>query len=412
MKILNTYKIFLTISLLVLSFSAGAQDILDRYLIVAAENNPGLKARFNEYLAALEIAPQVKALPDPQLAFGYFIQPVETRVGPQEFRISASQMFPWFGTLKAKENLAIQSAKAKYEAFEEAKSRLFDEVRGTYYNLYFNGKAIGIVQENIQILNTFQKLALIKIEAGMVSPIDEYRIEMEIGDLENHLALLKDQQFTLEVTFYNLLNFEHERVTLPDTLWDQGPELSKQALLDSILTLNHQLLGLEMQKEALRFRQELARKTGKPDFSVGLDYIFVGKGENNMSGKDAFMFPKIGISIPLYRNKYKAMVDEVTYLETAKENETLDKENMLESLFENAWKELLDADRRLFLYVDQLSLAERSIQLLEMEYATANVNFEEILRMERKQLFYALELEKARADKQAAVSFIKYLMGS
>ena len=105
------------------------------------------------------------------------------------------------------------------------------------------------------------------------------------------------------------------------------------------------------------------------------------------------------------------MVNEVTYLETAKVNEKLDKENMIETLFENGWKELLDADRRIFLYDDQLNLAEQSIQLLETEYATANKNFEEILRMERKQLFYALELERARADKQAALSFIEYLMG-
>jgi cobalt-zinc-cadmium efflux system outer membrane protein len=411
MKII-IYRSILSISLLLLIFSVSAQDVLDSYLIKAAENNPGLKARFNEYMAALEVAPQVKALPDPQVAFGYFIQPVETRVGPQEFRISASQMFPWFGTLKAKENVAIQTAKAKYEAFEETKSKLFNEVRGTYYNLYFNWKATEIVKENIQILNTFQKLALIKVEAGMVSPVDEYRIEIEIGDLENHLALLKDQHFSLEVAFFNLLNSETDNVLLPDILWNDGPGLTKQAIIDSIMIRNHQLLGLEMQREALRFRQNLARKTGNPDFSIGMDYIFVGKGENNLSGKDAFIFPKIGISIPLYRNKYKAMVDEVIYLETAKVNEKLDRENILETIFENTWKELLDADRRIVLYIEQQNLAEKSINLLEMEYATANKNFEEILRMERKQLFYALELERARADKQAAVSFIDYLMGS
>ena len=411
MKKSKIYKTILSVSILLMSFSAGAQEMLDRYLIMAAENNPGLKTRFNEYLAALEVVPQVKALPDPQLSFGYFIQPVETRVGPQQFKISASQMFPWFGTLKTKENVAIQTAKARYEAFEESKSKLFNDVRGTYFNLYFNRKAIGIVQENIQILNTFQKLALIKVEAGIVSPVDEYRIEMEIGDLENQLALLKDQQLTLGVEFFNLLNSEKETVILPDTLWNKGPVLSKQALLDSILIRNHQLLGLEMQREALRFRQELASKTGKPDFSVGLDYIFVGSGENNLSGNDAFMFPKIGITIPLYRKKYKAMIDEVAYLESAKEYEKLDRKNIIETLFENTWKEFQDADRRIALFIDQLMLAEKSIQLIETEYATANKNFEEILRMERKQLFYALELERARADKQAAVSFIEYLMG-
>lgn len=406
------YMPLLIIGCLLQTYSVSAQEILDSYLVRAAENNPGLKTRFNEYMAALEVAPQVKALPDPQLAFGYFIQPVETRVGPQEFRISASQMFPWFGTLKSKENVAIQTAKAKYEAFEEAKSKLFNGVRGTYYNLYFNWKAIDIVKDNIQILNTFLRLALIKVEAGLVSPVDEYRIEMEIGDLENQLALLKDKHVTLSIAFFNLLNTDQEKVLLPDTLWNVGPVLTKQALLDSIMVRNHQLLGLEMQKEALRFKQELARKSGGPGFSVGLDYIIVGQGENNLSGKDAFMFPKIGITIPLYRSKYKAMVNEAIYLETAKENEKIDRENVLETLFENSWKELRDADRRIVLYDEQLILTENSIQLLEMEYATANKNFEEILRMERKQLFYALELERARADKQAAVSFIHYLMGN
>ncbi len=77
------------------------------------------------------------------------------------------------------------------------------------------------------------------------------------------------------------------------------------------------------------------------------------------------MFPKIGISIPLYRNKYKAMIDEVTYLESAKEFEKLDKENILETLFEITWKGVQDADRRVALYIDQQILAENSIRVLE-----------------------------------------------
>ncbi len=106
------------------------------------------------------------------------------------------------------------------------------------------------------------------------------------------------------------------------------------------------------------------------------------------------------------------MVKEAVYLETAKENEKINKTNLLETLFENTWKEYRDADRRIILYFNQLKLTQQSVRLLETEYITANKNFEEILRMERKQLFYALELERARTDKQAAVSFIKYLMGS
>lgn len=410
---MRKYKTIIGIVLLLISSMVSAQDDLNRYLEKAAENNPGLKAKFNEYMAALEVAPQVKALPDPQIAFAYFIQPVETRVGPQEFKLSASQMFPWFGTLKAKESVAIQLAKAKYEAFNEAKSKLFNEVRSTYYNLYFNNKAISITGENIEILNAFRQLAIIKVESGLVSAVDEYRIEMEIGDLENQLALLKDKQYFLEVMFNKLLNIdEYESVLVTESLWTTDFSFSKQEALDSIRLNNHQLLSIDFQAEALRYKKLVANKNGKPSFSIGLDYTFVGKGDNNMAGTDAFMFPKIGITIPLYRNKYKAMVQEVIYLETAKENEKVNKINVLEILFENGWKDYRDADRRIFLFESQLDLSRKSLKLLETDYTTGNKNFEEILRMERKVLKYNLELEKSRADKQAAISFITYLMGN
>lgn len=409
---MKRYSYIIGMFFLLMSSMLSAQQELKSYLQMAAENNPGLKAKFNEYMASLEVGPQVSTLPDPKVAFGYFISPVETRVGPQQFKISASQMFPWFGTLEAKENLAVQMAKAKYELFLEAKSKLFNEVRATYFNIYFNRRAIEITRENLTILNTFQNLANIKVEAGKVSAVDEYRIKMETGDLENQLALLIDKQSVLELMFYNLLNVEgDQKVLTPEILWAFDLSLSKEQVLDSIQANNHQLLVLSLQQEALSYRKELAGKQGKPDFTIGLDYTFIGQGENNLAGTDAFVFPMIGISIPLYRNKYRAMVNEVVYLQEAKEYELTDKINILETILEKTWKDYLDADRRLRLYISQLELSNQSLNLLETEYATGNKDFEEILRMERKVLKYGLELEKARADKQAAISFINYLMG-
>jgi cobalt-zinc-cadmium efflux system outer membrane protein len=409
---MKKYNIVIGILYLLISSVASAQDDLGSYLQTAAQNNPGLKARFNEYMASLELGPQVKALPDPQLAFGYFIQPVETRVGPQQFKISVSQMFPWFGTRKAEGNSAIMMAKAKYEAFEEAKSMLFNDVRSTYYNLYFTGKAISVTDENLTLLNSFQKLSLIKVEAGIVSVVDEYRIEMEIGDMVNQLALLKDKYGALQIMFTNLLNTDNASpVKIPQQLWDSEPGLPKEAIKDSIMVQNHQLLSLDMQAQSLHYKQEIARLAGNPDFKIGADYTIVGKGNNNMAGTDAIMLPTVGITIPLYRNKYKSMLNEAVYMETAKKEEKINKQNILETVFEQTWKDFSDAKRRVILNEKQADLARKSLKLLETEYITSSKNFEEILRMERKLLLYQLEMEKARADKQAAISFISYLMG-
>ena len=51
--------------------SSEAQS-LDDYLIEAAENNPGLKASYLEFEAALQKSAQVKAIPDHGFVFWVF----------------------------------------------------------------------------------------------------------------------------------------------------------------------------------------------------------------------------------------------------------------------------------------------------------------------------------------------------
>ena len=405
-------KIIIISILLIISGSLFSQDILYQYLETAAKNNPALKAKFNEYNASLEKVPQVGALPDPQLTFGYFIMPVETKNGPQQAKISFTQMFPWFGTLNSKEDVFVSAAKSKYEEFEDAKSKLFFEIKSTYFDLYFINKGIEITLENIVILKTFQRLALIKIEAGTASAVDELRVELELNDLENNLALLKDKWFVNSVKFNNLLNVdENSPINMPQTLWTDDLKYSKQTIIDSLTINNHQLRSLDFLKEGFAFNEHLGKKQGKPNIILGVDYTAIGtSGTSADAGKDALMV-KVGITIPLYRKKYSAMVNEAIIQQQVIEDKKTDKVNVLESLFERVYSEHSDANRRIVLFNKQSELAKRAIKLLENEYANSGKNFEEILRMDKSVLKYSLELEKARADKQASIAFINYLMG-
>ncbi len=394
-----------------------AQGGLDQYMTIGAENNPGLKAKFSEYMAALEKVPQVGALPDPTLAFGYFIQPIETRVGPQKAKLSASQMFPWFGTLNSKQEVACELAKTKYEAFQEAKSKLFYEIKSTWYNLYFTRKAIMVMRDNIEIINTFKNLALIKIESGKTSAVDELRVEMEVLDLENQLLQLIDNLSVQKVTFNNLLHEDvNTEIDIPNDLKVKPMTAAKEAILDSIKLNNHQVLQLEFREASYMYQQKVAKKMGKPSFSVGVDYIITGKSSNSMLapgevGQDAFVFPKIGITIPLYRKKYTSLVKEVVFMQDAVENKKLDKVNVLETIYERAFADYTDAQRQIELHKKQRDIAKKALRILESEYATEGRNFEEILRMERQVLRHSLELEKSKSDLNASTAFIHYLMG-
>ena len=82
-------------------FSLKAQS-LEELKTISAENNLELKAQYKSFEAQLENVTQAKSWQDPNLSFGYFISPIETRVGPQIARFSLTQMLPWFGTFKTK----------------------------------------------------------------------------------------------------------------------------------------------------------------------------------------------------------------------------------------------------------------------------------------------------------------------
>ncbi len=412
------YNYIAIFGLLFISLTAQGQSELNPYLKIAAENNPGLKAKFSDYMASMAHVPQVGALPDPVIAFGVFSLPVETRVGPQQFNASLTQMFPWFGLLNAQEDVATAHAKTKWEVFLDTKSKLFYDVKTTYYNLYFVDRSISSAQENIEILQTFQQLALIKFESGKSSAVDELRIEMELADLENKLAYLNDTKQQLQVQFNNLLNVQVDaEVNIINTLWADELADLKPVLLDSISNQNHQLKQIEHRMLVWEKQEEVAQKTDMPDFVFGLSYIAVGKSDNpnlpaSESGKDALILPTIGISIPINRKKYKAMVDEALLNLDAVGFEKEEKTNQLSTIFEICYRDYQDAKRRIKLYEKQVRLAHQAMDILLAQYSTDGTDFEEVLRMERKVLNYQLELHKARSDQNTAFAFISYLKGN
>ena len=409
-------KYFLTLLILLFVQTVSAQNELDGYLKIAAENNPGLKAIFSDYMAAMEKVPQVSALPDPKVAFGYFIQTPETRVGPQNWNVSLTQLFPWFGLLKSQGDAATNFAKAKYEVFENEKSNLFFEIKSTYYNYYFISKAITITRENLAILQTFKSISLVKIEAGKSTIADELRVEIEINDLENELLLLLDKKSTLQIKFNDLLN-QSVVLQTPDSLWQDEMHYEKQTSLDSILLANHTLKSIDFKLDAFTAKEKADKKMGMPKFSVGVSYTSVGKSSNEIVanspdyGKDILMFPMVSVSIPIYRKKYSAMIKEAQYEQEAQTNLKSETTNKLTTIYDNINTEYRDADRRVALNIKQSELAKKALDILMISYSTDAKDFDEVLRMERQLLKYELEKEKAITDKNAAVAFTYYLLG-
>lgn len=395
----------------------NAQEPLNDYLEIAAANNPELKANYNDYLAALEVVPQVSALPDPQISFAYFIQPVETRLGPQKARISLNQMLPWFGLLGAKEDAQVNRAKAKFEQFEDAKSKLFFEIKSKYFDIYFINKSLDITKKNLGILNNLKSLIQSKIETGNISALDDIYLEMEIAELQNQRYLIEDELTALKNQFNNILNTsDYIEIFLPDSLNHFDISLSKQDIYERIRSNNHQIKNIDYITESYQSKISASKKSAFPNISLGIDYIVTDKNTDfpNLAanGKDAIIFPKIGFNIPIFSSKYSSKIKESEYQKISSENKRTAKINDMESFFETVYKDYKDSQRRQKLYLNQLNLTKNAIQILRSKYEIGNADFEELLKMERKVLLYSLSLEKSKKDGHTSIALINYLMGN
>jgi outer membrane protein TolC len=443
--------------------------VLDNYLETAAKNNPGVKAAFNQYLAALEKVPQVGSLPDPQGSLGFFLQPMELLNGNQVGSIGVMQMFPWFGTLKLAKDEASLMAKAQFSLFQESKAMLFYNVKASWYKLVKYKRGIVLINENIALLESIEKLALVKFQspagsssgsssgssmqgapsgtgnpgamggmnsqaAASVQPqsgmssvtsggmgskptglADVLRVRMEILDQKYQLTLLKDQLKTEEVNFNLLLNRDQNlEIDIPDTLKMETLSVSAMVVADSILSNNPMLAMLDAEGQSYSTMADKARKMGLPMLGVGLNYMVIQKQAGNqsmMNGNDMVM-PMVNFTIPVYRKKYTAMQKEARYLHESTLLKSEDMKNMLLLEYRQFAQEYNDAERRVELYREQADLANRTANLLLAGFTSTGTDFEEILSIQYKVLEYGLKHIEAVADYNTAVAKAEKLMNA
>ena len=401
--------IIITVITLGFSFLANAQS-LDDYFKIAAENNPGLQAKYKSFEAAMERVAQVSSLPDPNLSFGYFISPVETRVGPQRARFSLTQMFPWFGTLKAQEDAATLMAEAKYQEFLDARNKLYYQVSASYYPLYELHRLIAIEEENLSILSSYKDIATVKFQNGKGAMVDVLRVDIMLKDATTNLSILEQKKKPLETRFNTLLNRqENEPVIVQDSLYTAS--LPTEYSKDSLLTSNPLLDELDLKIKASEAQEQAAIKQGLPKLGVGLDYVIVGQGTDMSlpdNGQDVFM-PMVSVSLPIFRGKYKAAQKEAQLMQESFSHQKVDMANRLTSSYEMVWFDIQKQLEFIELYEEQIITSQQSLNLLFTAYGNSGKDFEEVLRMQQQILKYQKMKATALSDYNIAIAELDYI---
>lgn len=465
------FKIIPLLFIIVGGINASGQqhDSLMHYMQLAAENNPGVLQKLYEYKAALEKVPQAGSLSDPELNVGVFLSPMELVGGNQVADIQLMQMFPWFGVLKnAKDEMSLM-ANARFESLRDAKLQVFYDVQRTWYELHKIKQNIRISEKNAEILKALERMALVRYKtvssgsssvsapvtapantstgssgmggmggntgsssasstpassmqsnsmgssSGTTSLSDLYRIQIEIGNLENTIALLGNQFNTAAARFNAYINRKAtSAVSVPDTLAPEKLDVSLLAAADTMLVNNPMLSMLEYEQQSLESRRKMVTRMGYPMVGLGVNYSLINKNEMStlpMNGKDMIM-PMVKVTLPVYRKKYKAMRNEAELMKTATEESFKATANALQTEYFEAVQAFQDAERRMKLYENQSLLANKSLDIMVKSFSASGSGaaLTDILTIRQQTLDYELKRIEALADYNSAVAWLKRLM--
>ncbi len=378
-------KLLIILSLLSAFTEVGAQQ-LQSYIQEAEANNPDIQAYELRYNIAQEKVNEVNTLPNTTISAGYFVSEPETRTGAQRARFSVSQMLPWFGTITARENYASSMAETEFVEIVIAKRKLALSIAQSYYQLYSIQTRQSVLGENIQLLKTYERLALTSVEVGKASAVDVLRLQIRQNELQQQKEVLQEEYLAEQAAFNYLLNRKESIAVevVPELLLPMEDPI----YAGDSLQLNPELLKYDRLYESIEQSELLNQKESAPDIGFGLDYVPVSERmdmDPTDNGKDILM-PMVSLSIPIFNNRYTSISKQNELRRQEIQSQKRERLNTLQTAFAKAKSQRNQARISFDTQTKNLEQANDAEEILIKNYETGTIDFNDVLDIQELQL--------------------------
>ncbi len=381
---------------------------LDSYIQEAENNNPEVQAFELRYNISKEKVEEANAFPKTEVNAGVFVSEPETRTGAQKARFSVKQMLPWFGSITLRENYASSLAEVDYLDIVITKRKLRLSVSQSYYELYAIEEKQVVLEENIQLLNTHEKLALTSVEVGGASAVDVLRLQIRQNELKEAKLVLEQEYKAVQTQFNNFLNRNaNTSIAVVDALSVEEPIEIQQLQLE----LHPELEKYDRLYESVTHSAVLNQKEANPNLGFGLDYIPVAKRPGmdfSDNGKDILM-PMVSLSIPIFNNNYKSRTVQNELRQEEIYAQKANRRNLLETILSDA---LTNKEASYIKYKTQLKNLEQAKdaeEILVKNYETGTIDFNDVLDIQELQLRFQIKLIEAVKNYYVQTAIINYL---
>ena len=391
------------------NFHATAAQEVQLLIDEALTNNPKIKKFELQYRIASEKVNEVHTLPNTEFGVGFFASEPETRTGAQRFKVSVKQMLPWFGNITAREKYVSSLAAAKYEDITIVKRKLMASVLQSYYNLATNTAKQVVLKNNIQLLKTYETLALTSVEVGKASVVAVLRLQMRTNEMQQ-LKRVLEQQYLSEQTHLNkLLNRDKDiGITILDAM--DIPSVDFETNSEKIV-FHPELLKYDKLYQSITQSEVLNQKESNPMIGFGFDYVNVAKrpdmnfGDN---GKDIVM-PMLTVSIPIFNNRHASKTKQNNLQQEELLAQKQDRLNALEVLLDTAINNRTSARISYETQVKNLKQAKYAEEILVKNYETGTLDFKDLLEIQELQLKFEMNIIESVNSYCVQTTIINYL---
>lgn len=387
---------------------------LEEALRYGALQNASLRGAFYQWKASVHDIKQSTSWDDPQFSFKFFIDEVETRVGPQKEMFSISQKVPFPGKLYTQGKASTAVSRQKYADYQKTKLQYFYELKDAYFEFWFLYKNILVTEKNKELLEHFEGVAQSKFKSGLASNQDLLKAQVELGKLENDILTLNDYRRPIVARLNAVLNRDvNMSIGWPEEIDHEVKPLEEQIVFESFQENNPDLEKASQRIEETKKKVWLARLDYLPDTTVAFDYINVDKGPLNVSDNgqnaSALMFK---VNVPLWYGKQKSQVDEAKALRESAVAQQEQLENDLSAKIKMIYFKIQDAERQIKLYRDALvPKAEQSLKASETAYSGGKVDFLNLIDSQRTLLNFQLSYYKAIRDYEQRLAELEMMVG-
>jgi outer membrane protein TolC len=318
-------------------------------------------------------------------------------------------MIPWFGSITARENYVSSVADAQFEDIVIAKRKLMTSVSQSYYNLYTIKAKQDVLAENIDLLKTYETLALTSVEVGKASAVDVLRLQMRQNELDQLKKVLQQDYLAEQTLFNKLLN--RDKLIVVEIVSDLVIPTEDLLFSTENLQLHPELLKYDKLYFSVEQSELLNQKESAPNLGFGLDYIPVSERTDMNpinNGKDILM-PMVTLSIPIFNNKYKSQTKQNELKQQEIKAQKQERSNMLQTTLDKAINNRISSRISYETQSKNLKQAKNAEEILIKSYETGTIDFNDVLDIQELQLKFQMNQIESVKTYYVQSTIINYL---